>query len=129
MRVFGLAVLWLGGLGFLAFGVAFLFAPLATMAMAGLPLSGALAATELMAFYGGVELALGAVLIGCALTAGRLRDGLKLSLIVYGSIAAARIAGMLSTGADSTFLRAALALEAGLAILAAIALFAGSKAR
>jgi hypothetical protein len=129
MRTFGLIVLWLGGLGFLAFGIAFLVAPLSTMAMAGLQLSGDLAATELMAFYGGIELALGAVLIACALSAGRLRDGLTLSLIVYGSIAAARIAGMLSTGADSTFLRAALALEAGLAIASAIALFAGGKAR
>lgn len=129
MRTFGLIVLWLGGLGFLGFGVAFLVAPLSTMAMAGLQLSGDVAATELMAFYGGIELALGAVLIACALSAGRLHDGLRLSLIVYGSIAAARIAGMLSTGADSTFLRAALALEAGLAILSAIALFAGGKAR
>ena len=129
MRAFGLVVLWLGGLGFLAFGVAFLLAPLPTMAMAGVQLSGALAATELMAFYGGIELALGGLLIGCALTAGRLRDGLKLSLVVYGSIAAARLAGMLVTGADSTFLRAALALEAGVAILAAIALLGGGKVR
>lgn len=129
MRTFGLIVLWLGGLGFLAFGIAFLVAPLPTMAMAGVQLSGDVAATELMAFYGGIELALGAILIACALSADRWRDGLKLSLIVYGSIAAARIAGMLSTGADTTFLRAALALEAGLAIMSAIALFARGKVR
>ena len=127
MRWFGSAVLWAGGLGFLAFGAAFLFAPLATMAMAGLELSGALAATELMAFYGGIELALGAVLVCCAIQATRRADGLRLMLIVYGAIAACRLAGMLSTGADSSFLRLALGMEAGLALLAAVALSVRGK--
>lgn len=122
MRLLAPIVLWLGGLGFLAFGVAFLLAPLPTFALAGLQLQGAIAATELMAFYGGLEIALGALLVACALRPARRADGLLLMLSTYAGIGLARAAGMLATGADSTFLRGALALELGLALLAAIAL-------
>ena len=55
--------LWLGGVGYLAFGAAFLIDPLQTLAAAGIALSGDLAATELRAFYGGLEVALGGLLI------------------------------------------------------------------
>ena len=107
MRFFAPIVLWLGGLGFLGFGVAFLVAPLSSFAMAGLQLQGAVAATELMAFYGGLEIALGGLIVACALRPARRSDGLLL---------------MLATGADSPFLLVALALELGLALLAAIGL-------
>ena len=80
MRVFAPIVLWVGGLGFLGFGVAFLLAPLPTIALAGLQLQGAVAATELMAFYGGLEIALGALLVACALRPARRADGLLLIL-------------------------------------------------
>jgi hypothetical protein len=122
MRFFAPIVLWLGGLGFLGFGVAFLVAPLSSFAMAGLQLQGAVAATELMAFYGGLEIALGGLIVACALRPARRSDGLLLMLATYAGIGMARTAGMLATGADSPFLRVALALELGLALLAAIGL-------
>ena len=122
MQVFAGVVLWISGLGMLGFGLAFLWAPLETMAAAGLSLEGALAATELRAFYGGLEVALGLLILACALRAERLRDGLVLSLAIYGGIGLARLAGMLIDGSDTPFLRFALATELGLAIAAAIAL-------
>ena len=87
MQTFARVLLWISGLGMLGFGLAFLWAPLATMAAAGLVLEGALASTELRAFYGGLEVALGLLMIACAMRPGRLRDGLILSLSIYGSIA------------------------------------------
>lgn len=122
MRAFNLIVLWLGGLGFLAFGAAFLLSPLPTMLMSGIALEGPLAATELMAFYGGLELALGSLILACALQPARRRDGLWLMLVVYAGIGLSRLAGMLAHGTDTSFLRIALALELGLALLAAIGL-------
>ncbi len=127
MRFLAPSVLWLGGLGFLGFGVAFLLAPLQTIAMAGLPLDGAVAATELMAFYGGLEIALGALLVACALKPSRRRDGLVLMLATYAGIGLARVVGMLTTGGDTPFLRVALALELGFALLAAIALYTARR--
>lgn len=122
MQTYARVLLWISGLGFAGFGLAFLWAPLQTMAAAGLVLEGALAATELRAFYGGLEVALGGVLIACALDARRLRDGLVLVLACYGGIGLARLAGMLATGADTPFLRFALATELGLAVAALVGL-------
>ena len=122
MQTFARVLLWISGLGMLGFGLAFRWAPLATMAAAGLVREGALASTELRAFYGGLEVALGLLMIACAMRPGRLRDGLVLSLAIYGSIGLARLSGMLISGADTPFLRFALATELGLALAAAIAL-------
>lgn len=114
--------LWLGGLGYLGFGLAFLVAPLETMAAAGLSLQGDLAATELRAFYGGVELALGALLIAGALRPDARRHALILCLASYGGIGAARLLGIALAGSATPFLWAALATEATLAMLSLIAL-------
>ena len=114
--------LWLGGLGFLAFGLAFLIAPLRTFAAAGIPLQGDLAATELRAFYGGLELALGALLIAADLRPGARRHGLILSLASFGGIGAARLLGIVLAGSATGFLWAALATELTLAALSFIAL-------
>lgn len=113
--------LWLGGLGFLGFGIAFLVAPLQTLAAAGIALQGDLAATELRAFYGGLEVALGTLLIAADLRGAR-RPGLILCLASYGGIGAARALGMLIAGSATPFLWFALATEAMLAILAAVSL-------
>ena len=90
MTLLARITLWLGGLGFLGFGLAFLIDPVATLGAAGFGVTGDGAAAELRAFYGGVEIALGILLIACDLRPGRRRDGLLLSLASYGSIGAAR---------------------------------------
>jgi hypothetical protein len=113
--------LWLGGLGFLGFGIAFLVAPLQTLAAAGIVLQGDLAATELRAFYGGLEVALGTLLIAADLRGAR-RHGLILCLASYGGIGLARALGMLIAGSATPFLWFALATEATLALLAAVSL-------
>jgi hypothetical protein len=117
--------LWLGGLGFLAFGLAFLIAPLQTLAAAGIELSGDLAATELRAFYGGLEIALGGLLIAADLTGAR-RHGLILCLASYGGIGLARGLGIALAGSATPFLWAALATELTLASLAALSLRSAS---
>ena len=61
------------------FGIAFLVAPLEVLAKAGVVASGTVAATEIRAFYGGLEVALGALLIGADLH-GKRREGLILCL-------------------------------------------------
>ena len=114
-------VLWLGGLGFLGFGLLFLAAPVETLAKAGVIASGTAAATELRAFYGGLEVALGALLLAADLR-GRRRDGLILSLASYGGIGAARALGLALGSGANDFMWFALATEAVLAGLSALAL-------
>lgn len=128
MNALATIVLWLSGLSLLGFGVAFVVAPLQTMASAGIVLTGALEATELRAFYGGLEVALGVLVVACALTPARRRDGLILCLAIFAGIGLARLSGMLLSGADTGFLRFALGTELGLAALSALCLWRGRTA-
>jgi Domain of unknown function (DUF4345) len=119
--------LWLGGLSLLAFGLAFVIDPLATMGMAGIQLDGPVAATELRAFYGGLEVALGALLIACALKHDWRRAGLLLSLVVFAGIGLGRALGLLIAHTPTAFLWTALGTELGLAALSAFALMRTKK--
>ena len=116
--------LWLGGLGFLGFGLAFLLAPVETLAKGGWVMSGDGAATELRAFYGGLEIALGALLLAADLR-GRRREGLLLCLASYGCIAGARLLGIAMAGGANDFLWFSLGTELLLAVMAAVSLRAG----
>jgi hypothetical protein len=127
MRIATLLLLWLAGLGFLGFGLAFLVDPRGTLALAGVATEGAIAATELRAFYGGAELALGALILACALRPARHRDGLWLTLVCYGAIGLTRAAGMLIDGSDSSFLRLALGTELGLMVFSGLLLARSSR--
>jgi len=114
--------LWLGGLGFLGFGVACLLAPLQVLAAAGVTLSGAVAATEVRAFYGGLEIGLGLCLLLAALRSQHRQAGLFLCLAAYGGIGLVRAAGMAIDSVATPFLWFALATELTLAGLAACCL-------
>jgi hypothetical protein len=114
--------LWLGGLGFVGFGLAFLVAPHETLGLLDLQLNGPHAATELRAFYGGLEIGVGLCLIGADLR-GWQRPGLLLCLAAYGGISLARVLGIALAGGASGALWIALALEFGIALLAAVALW------
>lgn len=109
--------LWLviGGVGFLAFGAWMLVAPQAAMAMVGIALPNGAPTTEIRAFYGGLELGLGALLLAAVHKVQYHRAGLVLGCASYGSIALARALGMLIDGGTSTFLWVALAVEVTLA--------------
>jgi len=127
MRILVPVLLFLSGLSFLGFGVAFLIEPVRTLALAGVVTEGAIAATELRAFYGGVEVALGVLIVFCASRRGRWHDGLWLTLICYGAIGLTRLAGMAIDGSDSFFLRFAAATEIGFALASAFCLVKGSR--
>jgi len=120
MRALETIVLWVAGLGFVAFGALFVVDPIGTLAAAGIAVSGAVAAAELRAFYGGLELALGGLICVLALRPDRRRDALVLSAVVYLGIGLARASGMLQFGADSAFLRFAVATELALGVASAL---------
>ncbi len=123
MRAFVVFVLLLSGLSLLAFGVAISYAPLRVMAMADVLATGAAAAVELRAFYGGLELALGALIVICAWRPDRRRDGLWLSVFIYAGVGTTRAIGMLIDHVHTHFLGVALLVELGTAGLAALALY------
>jgi hypothetical protein len=116
-------VLWLSALSLLGFGTAFLFFPLGTLALTGIELEGALAATEIRAFYGGLELGVGLAVLWCALRQARWKDGLALTALAFGGIGLARLFGMIVEPALSFFLVFALVVELALAGAAVWALF------
>jgi hypothetical protein len=120
MRALELVVLWIAGLGFVAFGALFVLDPIGTIAQAGIVVSGAVAAAELRAFYGGLELALGGLICVLALKPQRRRDALTLTAVCDLGIGLARLSGMLQFGADNAFLRLAVATELTLGIAAAL---------
>lgn len=115
-------LLWIAGLCYVGFGIACLIAPLPTLAAAGVVFSGEPAAAEVRAFYGGLELGLGALLIAAAQSAEYLRAGLWLCLASYGGIGLARLLGMAIDGVATPFLVAAAATELVLAATAGWAL-------
>lgn len=124
MRVIGTIATWLGGLGFLGFAIAFLVAPDATLASAGMAMTGPGASDELRAFYGGAELALGGLIVMWALQPGRRRDALLLTFVSYAAIGGCRALGMALAGTTTSFLTFALATELTLAVLSGLALLA-----
>ncbi|MBK8068212.1 MAG: DUF4345 family protein [Rhodanobacteraceae bacterium] len=109
--------LWLviGGVGFLAFGAWMLVAPQSAMAMVGIALPDGAPATEIRAFYGGLELGLGALLLAAVHKVQYRRAGLVLGCVSYGAVGLARALGMLIDGGATTFLWVALAIELTLA--------------
>ena len=109
-------VLAIGGIGFLGFGALMLVAPQAAMAGLGLTVPDGVPTTEIRAFYGGLELGLGALLLAALRKVQYRRAGLILGCVSYGSVAAARALGMLIDGSSgSGFLWGALAVEVSLA--------------
>lgn len=121
MERFRIAVLLLAGLGFLAFGVAIVAAPEAVLGSVGI--SGTTAGLiELRAFYGGLELGLGAFLLACAAKPAWREPGLWSVALVNGGIGAARLLGIGLTGEFTGFFAAALVWEIGFTVAALLAL-------
>lgn len=115
------AVLVLAGLGFLAFGIAIAWAP--AQVLGGVGISGTAAGlVELRAFYGGLELGLGAFLLACARRPEWSRPGLWLVALVNGGIGLTRLAGIALSGEFTGFFAGALVWEFGFTLLALLAL-------
>ncbi|WP_397608219.1 DUF4345 family protein [Silanimonas sp.] len=122
MNAFRIAVLALAGLGFLGFGLWFLVDPIGPLADIGITATGAPAATEFRAFYGGLEVGLGLLMLVAAAKPDWRMAGLWLVIATNGGIAAGRLVGVAVDGVWVPFFTYALVWEVGFAVLAAIGL-------
>ena len=122
METYRATILVLAGLGFLGFGLWFLIDPIGPLAMIGIGVSGDPAATELRAFYGGVQTAIAALMLYAAFKPAWRTAGLWLVLAVNAGIAVARLIGVAVDGVWVPFFTYALIWEVGFAVLAAIGL-------
>ncbi len=115
------AYLLLVGLVFFGLGLWFLIKPEAVGEFAGLRAESADARTEIRAFFGGLEIGIGAFLCGCALRRRHLDTGLWATAWFLGCTGLARLAGILMHGRDDWDMPAFAAAEI-LAAAAALAL-------
>lgn len=120
MRILILIVLLLSALSLIGFGLALTIQPIEVLAMIDVTVSGDIADTEIRAFYGGLELALGGLILVWTLNPGRRRDALLLTAVSFGGIGLMRLGSMLATGDRASFLSFAVATELGFLILAGL---------
>ncbi|WPC04451.1 DUF4345 family protein [Pseudomonas benzenivorans] len=110
-------ILALGGLG-----LAYFIRPHEMANLSGMLLLAPAAATDVRAYYGGLQLGLAAYLLLALARLELIRGALTLLVLLYSALALARIGGLwLDGGAQQTFNLAALLLEvvsAGLAFWA-----------
>ena len=96
----------------LVLGLAYFIRPEEMAGFSGALLMGNAAVTEVRAYYGGLQLGLAAYLAMALLRMDLLRPALLLLVLLYSSLALARIAGLwLDGGAQHTFNLYALLLE------------------
>ncbi|HET6604823.1 MAG TPA: DUF4345 family protein [Xanthomonadaceae bacterium] len=117
-----IATLWIAGLGFLGFGIALLVAPLPVMDWVGLQVSGAGADIEIRAFYGGLEIGLGLLLLYAAVNPAWRGFGLWLCVAAFGGLAGARAIGLLLAGGGPRMLWFAWLTELVVLVLAVVSL-------
>ncbi|UTW06644.1 DUF4345 family protein [Pseudomonas benzenivorans] len=112
-----LQILALGGLG-----LAYFIRPHEMSNLSGMLLMAPAAATDVRAYYGGLQLGLAAYLLLALARLELIRGALTLLVLLYSALALARIGGLwLDGGAQQTFNLVALLLElvsAGLAFWA-----------
>jgi hypothetical protein len=123
MKTLTLALLSLAGLGFLAFGLWLVLAPAAALAPLGITATPT-GLIELRAFYGGLELGLGAFFLACAAKPDWRRAGLWLTLLSNGGIGLTRLASIAAGGEFVPFFAYALVWELGFSALAVGCLWA-----
>jgi Domain of unknown function (DUF4345) len=121
MTMFAKYILILVGLVFMAFGIAFLAKPVDLAPMLGITAPSSHALVEIRAFYGGLELTLGLILLLAAGSERHHRLGLALAVALCASLGLVRAVAMLTSGTSNTGLLVTLAIELGLAILGVIA--------
>jgi hypothetical protein len=122
MRLFQTLLIWAAGLGFLGFGLWFVIDPIAPMQAMGITVSGVVAPTEIRAFYGGLEIALGLFLLIGSFKRDWRRPALWLVLFSNAGIGLTRLLALLMGGEWHSFFTYALIWELGFALLAIIAL-------
>lgn len=116
----------LSGAGFLLFGIWLLMSPLEGLAQFGLTLAPEIThRVEIRAFYGGLEIGLGLLLLKFGLSRRYRRAGLWLVTASYGALGAARtLAIVLETDPIPSTIWIALAVELALGGLGVLGLLA-----
>lgn len=118
------------GLGMLTFGVLLALDPVNWLVRAGVTVGAdAVTRIEIGAFYGGIEVGIGLLLLMAAAQRQYHRAGLWLLLATHGGIGLTRVALMLASDTSSPFLLLAGAYELFFAALALIALLARPRLR
>src|SRR4249920_1145675 len=124
MKTLSIAVLALAGLGFLGFGLWLVVDPDGGLAAVGIGALNAAGRIELRAFYGGLELGLGAYLLACAARPDWRRPGLWAVGLGNGGIGLTRLVAIALTGVFTPFFAYALVWELGFTLLAGLCLLA-----
>ena len=115
-------VLWVSGLVFIGFGVAFFLAPVLMSDQVQIRLLTESARTGVRAVYGGLQIGFGAFCVFCALSHSRAIPGLVGIAFTLGGMACARVAGMVIDGSPEPIIFGLLAGEASGALLALVVL-------
>jgi hypothetical protein len=118
---FGRILLWIAGVMFMVFGLAYLLAPAGLVEPAGLSLPTPSALSDVRATYGGVQLGFGGFLAWAALAAQRVPAGLLALALVEMGVALCRAIGVVVDGSLNRFHVVALSIEVPLTLLAWIA--------
>jgi len=105
-------VLFLYGLMFLGFGVAFLLSPLKMAGATAIDLLSPAAVTEMRAFYGGLEIGLGAYLLVGMFQRKWASAALQALIAISGGIACGRLFGILVDGTAGAHMLLYLSVEA-----------------
>ena len=98
---FARIVLGLTGALFGLYGLACLFVPAIVAQYSGIVLPDASARTEVVAMYGGLQMAMGVLFTYCAVRPAHLRVGLVSMVVLVGGLAMARAFGILVHGASA----------------------------
>ncbi|HEX9938479.1 MAG TPA: DUF4345 domain-containing protein [Longimicrobium sp.] len=113
--------LLLAALGLVGFGLPLLVRP-SLLGIVGLEFARPAAATEIRAFYGGLELGLAAFFIAASRREDWVRPALAAQVLAFGGIVLARLIGIVVDGSAEPMILVFAALEGAGAILGAVAL-------
>jgi hypothetical protein len=122
-------ILALAGLSFIGFGVAFVVSPAEMAGVVGLVAETPSALTEVRAMYGGLEIALGMVLLTLLRGATAQVIGLRVAAFAFGGLALGRLTGLVVDGFWQPFTWLLMAVEILSASLCVWALRAAQAAR
>lgn len=117
------AVLWIAGLMFVGFGVAFTLWPLPMGRLVEIPLPTPTARIDFAATYGGFSLGFGAFLLACTRRAAWLEPGLLAAAAALAGLALVRTLGILAAaGPPTPIIHVGLAVEITGVVVSALAL-------
>lgn len=123
-------ILFIAALGMLVFGVLLTLDPIGWLARAGVALGAdAVTRIEMGAFYGGIEIGVGLLMLMAAAQRPHVRAGLALLLATHGGIGLVRGALMLAGGTVTPYLIGAVVYELVFALLALVGLLVTPSVR